>query len=860
MHGKHPDTPRIASARWIWLNQKAAVPNQYVCFRKAFHLQVLPREAWLEISVDSDFVLWINGAEVSRGQFSDYPERKSFTRLSVRPFLRKGRNLVCVLAYHRGEDSSEHRRGLPGLILALEAGKFQLTTDNSWEVRQHPAFQSGKVPRVTFQQGFTVSFDARRDIVWQTPRPSDRGWSQAKVLAGATDGFWKALFPRPVPPLRIGPEVPVRLVAQGVFLREKRWRNAFPQRILPSSGKRPTTPNWTVAEVMMEDALVSQSPVEAFDLPHPSFEHGYHRLAETPTDFLRQPDHRWLKVQPPPRGKDGRFFIVDLGREEVGLLRLRLKAPSGTVVDLAHGEHLDDGRVRATMGERHFADRYICREGINDFTLPFRRLGCRYLEVHLSRFKRPVEINYVGLKPLELPISDEGDFRTHDELVNRMHDLGRRTLKLCMHEHYEDCPWREQSLYAFDSRNQALYGYYAFGNYDFAAASFELLGRGLRDDGLLELCAPGRVSVNIPMFSLVWITALAEHGLFSGRPDLFQMFRAQIESMLGKVFDRWDPRSGLYRSPGGPGMWLFYDWMDGLDHSPVRRKTGEHLAAPYNLFLHEALGSYAWMLSRAGDASLAEVVQKRRRALGKSICRIFWNPRQQALASYLVDGKQTHFCELVQALALSEGIASSAESKHLVRHLFRKDLHPVTLSSALYLQRGLWPRGPSARRFFSRQLMEKWSAMTFAGATSFWETERGGDDFDRAGSLCHAWSALPLYHHQACVLGVRPLTAGFEHFLIAPYTDNLFEVSGSVPTPRGTLRIKWNKTPEGLEVTADGPDSLKPTLGVLTECAVRKAVYNGKPIQTDVPRKPNAFGSAVRGGFRRPVTRDSGPG
>lgn len=38
-----------------------------------------------------------------------------------------------------------------------------------------------------------------------------------------------------------------------------------------------------------------------------------------------------------------------------------------------------------------------------------------------------------------------------------------------MHEHYEDYPWREQALYAFDSRNQALYGYYAFGNYDFAA-------------------------------------------------------------------------------------------------------------------------------------------------------------------------------------------------------------------------------------------------------------------------------------------------------------------------------------------------------------------------------------------------------
>ena len=35
--------------------------------------------------------------------------------------------------------------------------------------------------------------------------------------------------------------------------------------------------------------------------------------------------------------------------------------------------------------------------------------------------------------------------------------------------------------------------------------------------------------------------------------------------------------------------------------------------------------------------------------------------------------------------------------------------------------------------------------MVFSGATSFWETELGADDFDGAGSLCHGWSAAPLY-------------------------------------------------------------------------------------------------------------------
>jgi hypothetical protein len=31
------------------------------------------------------------------------------------------------------------------------------------------------------------------------------------------------------------------------------------------------------------------------------------------------------------------------------------------------------------------------------------------------------------------------------------------------------------------------------------------------------------------------------------------------------------------------------------------------------------------------------------------------------------------------------------------------------------------------------------------GATSFWETLLGAADFGGAGSLCHGWTAIPVY-------------------------------------------------------------------------------------------------------------------
>jgi hypothetical protein len=39
----------------------------------------------------------------------------------------------------------------------------------------------------------------------------------------------------------------------------------------------------------------------------------------------------------------------------------------------------------------------------------------------------------------------------------------------------------------------------------------------------------------------------------------------------------------------------------------------------------------------------------------------------------------------------------------------------------------------------------KWKAMLDAGATSFWEVEEGWTAFNGLASLCHGWSAIPIY-------------------------------------------------------------------------------------------------------------------
>ena len=147
-------------------------------------------------------------------------------------------------------------------------------------------------------------------------------------------------------------------------------------------------------------------------------------------------------------------YLYDLGREEVGFLELEFSSDIAQTVTIAYGEHLTDGGINWTVGGRNFSVTYGTVPGKNHYLNPFRRLGCRYLELFSEA---PLSIDYAGIRPTNYPLT-RSDYSPKGLLDQRIYDACARTLLLCLHEHYEDCPWREQSFYTMDSRNQMLCG------------------------------------------------------------------------------------------------------------------------------------------------------------------------------------------------------------------------------------------------------------------------------------------------------------------------------------------------------------------------------------------------------------------
>ncbi len=81
----------------------------------------------------------------------------------------------------------------------------------------------------------------------------------------------------------------------------------------------------------------------------------------------------------------------------------------------------------------------------------------------------------------------------------------------------------------------------------------------------------------------------------------------------------------------------------------------------------------------------------------------------------------------------------------------------------------------------------------------FWDAEPG------RSSRCQGWSASPTFDLTTYVLGVRPMTPGFDTMTIDPYLGTLGRVAGRVPTPHGWVTV----ASDGVDVDVEIPPGIR---------------------------------------------------
>ncbi len=716
----------INRSNQIWLSE--CFDNQYMEAYSDFTLKSTVKNAQMQIYCDTEYVLYINENFVSTGQYKSMDNKRVYDTVDVASFLKEGKNEILVWAYHQGTNASTYCTRPAGLAFALVADDSIILSGKETKVRPLACYKSGEMERITGQIGYPYYFDAReKPTSWQEP-----------VIVSENAPFEK----RPVNTLKHQECVRGLIKTQGYLLKANEGHAA----------RRVQTDfmSWRLRKDVLENETV---------LPWRS---RGEMIENTTVKF----------------NKDGVYVIIDLEDEYAGLFTMDIDAPAGTVIDIAYGEHLDDMRVRAENYGKNFACRYTCKEGRQQFTGYFRRFAARYLQLNITGMTADIKLHKAGLIPTVYPLSREADFKCNDYFCNKLFDISLKTLKLCMHEHYEDCPWREQALYGFDSFVQMMCGYYAFGEYEFAKASIRLLADSMMENGLLRITSPNKDERAIPCFSLCWIMALEKYVLYSGDVD----FAGEMLPYVKRILNAYNIKDNIAYIEIKKGIWHFYEWNEGLHGCSLDKNMPATPDAVLSMYYILAQDSVNKICSYLGLEPLCDS-----EPMKKAVREMFYDKEAGLFKTYL-DSEVYH--ELTQSLALLSGCCTDV-SDTIKKALISSDerLIKTDLSTSYYKYNALLSDGNEYLQQVMDEIAEVWGGMLYSGASTLWETALGAVDFDDSGSLCHAWSAVPVYVFYRYVLGFEPLAPGFKEYALNPCrTKNVTHVKAPLFMP-GKVQI-----------------------------------------------------------------------
>lgn len=676
-------------AVWIGSDHAFDLHEAYLDFRRAFALEHAPGSAWLSITADSRYRLWVNGQLIARGPARCWPHAQSVDALDLAPRLQAGRNLLAVQVYQPGYSHFAYvHRGMAGLLAWLEVnGAPLLVTDTSWRVRRNPAFNP-LVRRVSIYGSGVEDRDLSLDEAWPAPAYDDARWAAPRVVAPAGGYPWLSLRPRDTPLLNE---------------REQTLR-------------------------LLETRL---GPAVAEADPHLSLRAGWPGAAPT----ALTPDAAGWFVVDLPAGQAA-YWLFDLGRDYhcQGWAEVE-GAAGGETLLVSYAERIRAGQLvlsdPATYCRLRLTDRFRLRAGAQTAET-FALRGGRYLLFHVSGpGRRRVRFH---ARVAEYPLAVTRPLAPADPALARIAAMCQATLTACLSDTCVDSVWRESSQWVGDALPQALSLAALTDDVRPLRRVLVMAAEGAYPDGVLPSVLPGEAhAYAIVDYNFTWVELLALYHRLAGDAALLSALWPALVRLLER-FQQDVAADGLIRSQ--PGRRLFLDW------APLSRAEP---SAVYNLHYLLALQTAARLAANLGRAP--EPWPARADALRAACRAAFWDG-----SVWSDDPAGATFSQLAAALAVLTGAAEPQEAPALLDAIAARSLDDsdepaagrMVLASPFmhhYLFEALRAagRGDAVVEIIRR----RWSRWVMAGSPTTWEN--WNVDFPD-GSQCHAFSAHPLHH------------------------------------------------------------------------------------------------------------------
>jgi alpha-L-rhamnosidase len=774
------------SGQWCWTAPAARPWNTYVYFRKTVELPAAPQRVVVRVSADALYTLYVNEHRVHQGPARSFPGRKGYDTLDLTALFHAGTNVICAIVHQFGAPTffSVFRDASGFLfdgVAECQGTTLPLHTPVGWLCRPAKGWRQN-VARNSIQLGFQEHFDADADppdwMAGQYDPTEEQGWKAPWVIGPVGTHPWLLLEPRGVPLLADHVEPIAAVVAQ--------FRGENPR-------------GYKVVE-------------DVYHLVDPDHFKKDNEAIANAAAMLSTGDETAI-IAPPPEGE---FVAVtlDLGTYRTGHILLEIDDAAGDeFVDVLFCEEITKSQLPLlvpvnTGCQESQSLRYRCRPGDQKWE-SFHLMGMRYLLVVFRNVEsRPLKVRRIAVRQVHTAFEGAGSFVCSDDRLNKIWEVGRNTQLNCSFDAFVDCPWREQAMWWGDSRVQAQVTAYAFGDTSLLERGIRLIAQSQAADGSLHAHAPADIPRHrLPDFMMTWVGTLWDHYELTGRTDLL---RESLDTMH-RLFDFLQS----HESPDGligsfEGYWMFLDW--------VQIFKGDY-SAPFNLLYLQSIHRACEICELLGEKQSAALYFVKGKRLESAIETFFWDPKAKlwrdgfdAAANKPVETVSQHTNTLAILLGLKPQTHADIARDVLLKSAKSKRTKIVTASPFFYAY--------VLQAMVSQGLLDevleiigdKWGRFLDLNAATFYEMWTV-----TIQSRCHAWSSSPVYHLMQIVLGVRPIGPGWTKLRIAPFPGKLEFARGVIPTPRGSLRVEWEKAgedqlavrldvPEGLEIEFVSPD------------------------------------------------------
>lgn len=403
-------------------------------------------------------------------------------------------------------------------------------------------------------------------------------------------------------------------------------------------------------------------------------------------------------------------------------------------------------------------DTYIVHEGHNHYSpFWFRTFRFVRLSIDTTGCNGPITCESFTYRSTHYPLAIRTKINTSDVLVRKLWDISVNTLRNCMHETYEDCPFYEQNQFAMDTRSMILFTYLLSRDDRLARKAMQEFYASRREDGLVEthFPCPGRAT-NIPTFSLFWVLMVWDHMVHFGDEALVRQYTGAVDDVLNYFHQRVNAQTGLV-GQFDADCWAFVDWAEGwatmergffgLAVPPAYYKTGS--ATYHTLVYAYTLAKVSELCVFLGRQDTAQEYLTRRDDLLASVKEHCFD----ATTGFFLDGPgyQGPRSQHVQVFAVLAGCISGEDAKALLRRtVMQREEHGLVKASfalGFYVFRAVSIAGVYEECW--ETLMRPWEKMIADNLTTWAESE------SMMRSDCHGWSATPMWEIATEVLGVK---------------------------------------------------------------------------------------------------------